>query len=189
MLPPRPCLAALLSALLLAAGNAVAAQALSPLALSCQGCHQAAVNAGTMPSLAGYPADKIAASLRAARETPQPGSIMARFAQYLSDAEIDGLAADAALRRARLRNAAMPSRCSGRSSSTAMCEDTMSRWAASARSKPWGRAKCLPRPRIHWPTSRCRLGFDRCTSGECQRGRETPTSHDLRPWRSLHKTL
>ncbi len=94
MLPLRPHLAALLTALLLAAGNAVAAQALSPLALSCQGCHQPAVNASTMPSLNRYPADKIAASLKAAREEPQPGSIMARFAQYLSDAEIAALAAE-----------------------------------------------------------------------------------------------
>lgn len=94
MLPPRSRLAALLTALLLAAGNAVAAQALSPLALSCQGCHQPAVNAATMPALSRYPADKIAASLKAAREEPQPGSIMARFAQYLTDAEIAALAAE-----------------------------------------------------------------------------------------------
>lgn len=96
MPPLRSCLAAVLTASSLAAGPAVAAPArpLSPLALSCQGCHQPAVNAATMPSLAGYPADRIATSLRAARETPQPGSIMARFAQYLSDAEIDALAAE-----------------------------------------------------------------------------------------------
>lgn len=92
MLPPRPRLAALLTALLLAAGNAVAAQALSPLALSCQGCHQPAVNAASMPALNRYSPAAIAASLKAARETPEPGSIMARFAQYLSDAEIDALA-------------------------------------------------------------------------------------------------
>lgn len=96
MLPPRPRLSTLLSALLLAtaAGNAVAAQALSPLALSCQGCHQPGVNAASMPSLEGYTADQIAASLKAAREEPQPGSIMARFAQYLTDAEIAALAAE-----------------------------------------------------------------------------------------------
>jgi len=84
------------TACLLASGAAVAAPAkpLSPLALSCQGCHQPAVNAASMPSLAGYPALKIAASLRAARETPESGSIMARFAQYLSDAEIEALAAE-----------------------------------------------------------------------------------------------
>ncbi|WP_293368955.1 hypothetical protein [Nevskia sp.] len=94
MLPLRPDLAALLTALLLAAGNAVASEAPSPLALSCQGCHQPAVNAGTMLALNRYPAEKIAASLKAAREEPQPGSIMARFAQYLTDAEIAALAAE-----------------------------------------------------------------------------------------------
>lgn len=67
---------------------------LSPLASSCQGCHQPAVNAATMPALSGYPAARIAASLHAARDQPEPGSIMARFAQHLSDAEIDTLAAE-----------------------------------------------------------------------------------------------
>lgn len=67
---------------------------LSPLASSCQGCHQPAVNAGTMPALSGYPSARIAASLRAARDQPEPGSIMARFTLHLSDAEIDALAAE-----------------------------------------------------------------------------------------------
>lgn len=95
LLRPR-LLACLLTASLLAAGGAVAApqKPLSPLALSCQGCHQPAVDATTMPALGRYPAATIAAKLRAAREQPEPGSIMARFAQYLSDAEIDGLAAE-----------------------------------------------------------------------------------------------
>lgn len=85
-----------LLASLLATGIAVAgtAKPLSPLALSCQGCHQPAVDAATMPALGRYPAATIAAKLRAAREEPEPGSIMARYAQYLSDAEIDGLAAE-----------------------------------------------------------------------------------------------
>lgn len=54
-----------------------------------------------MPSLAGYPAARIAASLRAARETPAPGAIMARFAQYLSDTEIEALAAELGVPGAR----------------------------------------------------------------------------------------
>ncbi len=89
-------LVTLSTACLLMAGSVTAAptKALSPLALSCQGCHQAVVNAASMPSLAGYPASRIAASLRAARDQPEPGSIMARFAQYLTDAEIDALAAE-----------------------------------------------------------------------------------------------
>lgn len=44
--------------------------------------------------MSGYPSARIAASLRAARDQPEPGSIMARFAQHLSDAEIDVLAAE-----------------------------------------------------------------------------------------------
>lgn len=94
---------ALLSASLLATGVSVAApaKALSPLAQSCQGCHQPAVNAATMPALGSYPAVTIAAKLRAARDEPEPGSIMARFAQYLSDAEIDGLAAELGRQEAR----------------------------------------------------------------------------------------
>lgn len=100
---PRPCLAACLSiACLLAARQALAVavparaetNALSPLALSCQGCHQPPVNAASMPSLAGYSALRIAASLRAARDAPEPGAIMARFAEALTDAEIDALAAE-----------------------------------------------------------------------------------------------
>ncbi|WP_293391169.1 hypothetical protein [Nevskia sp.] len=92
----------LLAMSLIAAGAArpviaaahVARPPLSPLAQSCQGCHQPAVNAATMPALSGYPSARIAASLRAARDQPEPGSIMARFAQHLSNAEIDSLAAE-----------------------------------------------------------------------------------------------
>lgn len=93
---PRPRFVAVLIASLLAAGPAVAApaKALSPLAMSCLACHQPAVNAASMPSLTHYSADAIAASLRAARDQPQPGSIMARFAVKLGDAEIDQLAAE-----------------------------------------------------------------------------------------------
>lgn len=67
---------------------------LSPLAQSCQGCHQPAVNATTMPALGSHSSVQIAGSLRAARDQPKPGSIMARFALHLSDAEIDSLAAE-----------------------------------------------------------------------------------------------
>lgn len=96
MMPLRPRLATLLTASLLAAGPGIAAPAkrLSPLALSCTGCHQPAVDAASMPALNGYPAERIAASLRAARDAPAPGSIMARFAQRLSDDEIRALAAE-----------------------------------------------------------------------------------------------
>jgi len=85
----------------LATPSAISASRLSPLALSCQGCHQPAVNAASMPSLAGYSAARIAASLRAAREAPEPGSIMARFAKALTDTEIDALAAELGTSAAR----------------------------------------------------------------------------------------
>ena len=100
--------ASLLVACLTAAAPALAtpsaatsAKPLSPLALSCQGCHQPAVNVASMPSLAGYSAARIAASLRAAREAPEPGSIMARFAKALTDTEIDALAAELGTSAAR----------------------------------------------------------------------------------------
>lgn len=93
---PRPRFVTVLIALLLATGPAVAAPAksLSPLALSCLACHQPAVNAASMPALDHYAPAAIAASLRAARDQPQPGSIMARFAVKLGDAEIEQLAAE-----------------------------------------------------------------------------------------------
>ena len=98
---PMPILTAVraLPALALLAGGSLAqaatpAAAPSPLALSCMACHQPAVDAATMPSLARREARAIAASLRAARDDPQRGSIMARFAEGLNDAEIEALAAE-----------------------------------------------------------------------------------------------
>jgi len=64
----------------------------SPLALSCTGCHQARVNSPSMPALNTLPPKVIAASLRRSRDTPQFGSIMARFTAKLTDADIDALA-------------------------------------------------------------------------------------------------
>ncbi len=68
------------------------ASATAPLALSCQGCHETSVNSPEMPALDRMPATRIAASLRASRDAPRSGSIMARFALRLSDAQIDALA-------------------------------------------------------------------------------------------------
>lgn len=80
--------------LLAASAGLPVSAAPSPLALSCQGCHQPAVDAATMPALSKRSPAQIAASLHAARDQPAAGSIMARFAQHLSDAEIDALAAE-----------------------------------------------------------------------------------------------
>lgn len=93
MLPNRLLTTVALSLLAASAGLSVSA-APSPLALSCQGCHQPAVDAGTMPALSKHSPAEIAASLHAARDQPVAGSIMARFAQHLSDAEIDALATE-----------------------------------------------------------------------------------------------
>jgi cytochrome c553 len=71
---------------------APAAFAASPLALSCTGCHQPRIDSPSMPALDKLPPSSIAASLRRARDAPQFGSIMARFAAKLSDADIEDLA-------------------------------------------------------------------------------------------------
>jgi cytochrome c553 len=68
--------------------------AASPLALSCLGCHQPSVNAPEMPALNALSYRRLTQALRSARDAPRPGSIMARFASKLSDAEIDRLAAE-----------------------------------------------------------------------------------------------
>ena len=76
----------------LAAMPALAAP--SPLALSCSGCHQASVNSPEMPALSSMTPSAIEASLKAARDQPQPGAIMSRFVAKMSDAEIAALAAE-----------------------------------------------------------------------------------------------
>jgi cytochrome c553 len=86
---PARCLFAV--PLLIASAGSIAA---SPLALSCQGCHQPAVDSTQMPSLRKQPAQQIADYLRRSRDTPQVGSIMARFTSKLSDADIDRLATE-----------------------------------------------------------------------------------------------
>lgn len=73
----------------------------SPLALSCLGCHQGAVDAPEMPALDRLAPARIAAALKHARDAPQPGLIMPRFAATLSDAEIAQLAAELGRRGSR----------------------------------------------------------------------------------------
>lgn len=90
----------LMMALLLAAGNAEAAKPApkktppppTPLALSCLTCHQPGSHPAEIPSLAEKSATDIAAALRAARDQPKAGSIMARFATAMTDAQITALA-------------------------------------------------------------------------------------------------
>ncbi len=82
-----------LLAILLAVTPARAA-APSPLALSCMGCHQTQANSESMPALNRLTPAAIEASLKSARDKPQPGSIMARFVEKMSDAEIARLAAE-----------------------------------------------------------------------------------------------
>ncbi len=78
----------------LTVASSVTAVAQSPLALSCTGCHQARVDSAAMPALDNLSPSVIAASLRRARDRPRPGSIMARFAAHMSDAEIAALASE-----------------------------------------------------------------------------------------------
>lgn len=80
--------------LMTAALPARAAPAPSPLALSCTGCHQASVNSPAMPALDRMTPAALEASLKAARDTPQTGSVMARFVAKMSDTEIAQLAAE-----------------------------------------------------------------------------------------------
>jgi cytochrome c553 len=70
------------------------ATAPSPLALSCLACHQSAVNSPEMPSLLLLSPAAIDASLKATRDQPKSGSIMARFTAKMSDADIAQLAAE-----------------------------------------------------------------------------------------------
>jgi cytochrome c553 len=78
--------------LLLVRAAAAGGAAPSPLALSCLGCHQPAVNSPEMPALQTLSGRRIDAALRSARDAPRTGSIMARFASGLSDADIARLA-------------------------------------------------------------------------------------------------
>ncbi|GAC1624238.1 MAG: hypothetical protein NVS9B10_10020 [Nevskia sp.] len=84
----------LAAGLLALAGVASASAAPSPLALSCNGCHQAAVNSPEMPALSTMTPAAIEAALKAARDRPQTGSIMSRFVAKMSDAELAALAAE-----------------------------------------------------------------------------------------------
>jgi cytochrome c553 len=90
-MPQRAVLFAVLPAVA-AAGSPPSPPDISPLALSCQGCHQTSVNSPEMPALNRLPAAQIAGALRQARDQPRPGTIMPRFTAHLSDAEIDALA-------------------------------------------------------------------------------------------------
>lgn len=74
--------------------SAAPAAATTPLGLSCLGCHQTATNSPEMPALDRLSVARIAQALRAARDAPQAGSIMARFSAHLTDAQIDALAVE-----------------------------------------------------------------------------------------------
>ena len=80
--------------LLLLLGVAVAmpaAAAAPPGASSCSGCHSAA--AVPIPPLAGQPAQKIAADMRAFRSGERPATVMDRIAKGFSDEEVEAIAA------------------------------------------------------------------------------------------------
>lgn len=77
---------------LLSTSYAMAASAPSPLALSCTGCHQPSVNSPEMSALSALSPGAIEASLKAERDRPAAGSIMARFVMKMTDADIAQLA-------------------------------------------------------------------------------------------------
>lgn len=71
-----------------------AAAALSPLALSCTGCHRPAPATGVFVALDTLPAASIDQSLRRFRDQPDAAAIMSRFVRTLSDDDIRRLAAE-----------------------------------------------------------------------------------------------
>ncbi len=79
-------------AMVLLPGIAVAAP-LSPLAMSCQGCHRPGGDSEEFVALDRLSAATIVSDLQRFRDQPQSGSIMARFSSKLSDEDIAALAA------------------------------------------------------------------------------------------------
>ena len=73
---------------------ASAAPTLSPLALSCQGCHRPGSSSTEFVGLNRLSAASIRDALQRSRDQPDPGAIMSRFAAKLSDGQIGQLAAE-----------------------------------------------------------------------------------------------
>lgn len=75
-------------------GAPASAAALSPLAMSCEGCHRPHGDSTVFIALDRLGAAQIAAGLQRFRDQPAAGAIMPRFAAKLSDDEIARLAAE-----------------------------------------------------------------------------------------------
>jgi cytochrome c553 len=80
----------LLAMLGLAVAAGATAEGAPPGASSCSGCHAAA--AVSIPPLAGQPAQKIVADMRAFRTGERPATVMDRIAKGFSDEEAEAIA-------------------------------------------------------------------------------------------------
>lgn len=88
----RPIIALILA--LLIPATAGAAAALSPLALSCQGCHRPGRDSPPFVALERLSAASIEASLKHSRDQPDAAAIMPRFTRNMSDEQMRSLAAE-----------------------------------------------------------------------------------------------
>jgi cytochrome c553 len=84
------------AALLMITSSAAADSSPSKLppsgAASCSGCHAPAAVAGTVPAIAGLPAQEIAAAMMAFRADQRPSTVMNRIAKGFTDEEIRAIA-------------------------------------------------------------------------------------------------
>lgn len=80
--------------LLLLSLSSTATQAVSPLARSCQGCHNPQVDAPPMIALQRLAPAQIEAALRAFGDGTRTGTVMPRLARGLTDADRADLAAE-----------------------------------------------------------------------------------------------
>lgn len=71
-------------------GKAVSADAIAPLAASCQTCH---AGQGAIPAITALPPAVFITLMRGFRDNPEGATIMPRFATGLTDEEIAALAA------------------------------------------------------------------------------------------------
>jgi cytochrome c553 len=72
----------------------VSAAPMSPLAMSCEGCHRPHAAATPFVALDQLSAATIAADLKRFRDQPDPANIMSRFTKNLPDEQIARLAAE-----------------------------------------------------------------------------------------------
>ena len=90
------CVALLFAAALPAAAHDAAALRVNALAATCANCHGTmgrAVDAASVPGLAGLPASYIVEQMKAFKAGTRPATVMHQLAKGYSDAQIDQVAA------------------------------------------------------------------------------------------------